>query len=303
VGPPSIPLPAAHGGDGAAIAAALGLRPDEIIDLSLSLNPFAPDVTAIVATKLSAVRRYPDPSHATAALAAAIGVPAERVVLTNGAAEAIALVAAATGGGRVEEPDFSLYPRDRAADLTAPCWRSNPNNPLGTLAAPADRAAVWDEAFWQLATGTWTRGDDGTWRIGSLTKVWACPGLRIGYVIAPDADCAAQLAAAQPRWSVNALAVAVVPALLELTDLAAWACDVRVLRAEFVASLRECGISVIDTAANWVLVERLPDARARLARHAVVVRDCATFGLPDLVRVALPRPDQLADVVAAFARL
>ncbi len=187
-----------HGGDGATVARHLGVAPTDVIDLSMSLNPVAPDVVPIVAAHAGAVDRYPDPAAATAALAAAIGVPVDRLVLTNGGAEAIALVAAELGAGEVVDPEFSLY-RRHLAEIRhgAGRWRSNPSNPLGQLAAAADVAAVWDEAFWPLATGTWTRGDDAAWRLGSLTKLWACPGLRLGYVIAPDAAAAASVAARQ----------------------------------------------------------------------------------------------------------
>ena len=39
--------------------------------------------------------------------------------------------------------------------------------------------------------------------------------------------------------------------------------------------------------APWVLV-RAPGLRDRLAVHGVVVRDCASFGWPDHVRIAVP---------------
>ena len=150
---PSIAFPraGAHGGDGVALAAALGLDPDSVLDLSLSLNPVAPDPVPVVSRYLSAIDRYPDPTAATEALAAAMGVDRDRLLLTNGGAEAIALVAAELGGG-VTEPEFSLHPRG-----TGRRWRSNPHNPTGRLAAPGEVADVWDEAFFPLATGTWSR--------------------------------------------------------------------------------------------------------------------------------------------------
>ncbi len=104
------PAPGAHGGDGRAVARALGLDPDAVLDLSLSLNPLAPDPGPVVARHLAALRAYPDPADATRALAEAMGVEPARLLLTNGGAEAIALVAAEIGG-RVDEPDFALHPR------------------------------------------------------------------------------------------------------------------------------------------------------------------------------------------------
>ena len=97
-----------------------------------------PDVAALAARHLGSLGRYPDATDATAALACAIGVDADRLVLTAGGSEAIALVAHELGTGHVEGPEFSLYERHLAhLDPAGGRWRSNPNNPLGTLAAPA----------------------------------------------------------------------------------------------------------------------------------------------------------------------
>jgi len=272
-----IPPPGPHGGDGPRIAAALGI---EVLDLSQSLNPVAPDVAPVVARHLDALSRYPDPSEATCALATAMGVDPARLVLTNGGAEAIALVGAEVGGS-VDEPDFSLYPRHGG-----PRWRSNPHSPTGLLAAPDEVAGVWDEAFFPLATGRWTRGDDA-WVIGSLTKLLACPGLRVGYVLAPDRRGADAIRARQPVWSVNGLACDVLPELLPAVDLPRWRDEVTRLRAELVAGLGAAGLDPLPSDACWVLVEA-PGCRDRLARRGIAVRDCRSFGLPDHVRIAVP---------------
>ena len=277
---PTVPPPGAHGGDGAAVARALGLAPDEVVDLSMSLNPFAPDVAALAARHLDAVRRYPDASAATSALAEAIGVDATRVVLTNGGSEAISLVAGAVGGTVAAEPEFSLHPRAGGG----PVWRSNPHNPSGRLAGEDDRADVWDEAFYPLAAGAWTRGDAGALVVGSLTKVFACPGLRLGYVLADDAE---RLTAAQPEWPLNGIALAVLPDLLARADLAGWRRRVDRQRRELVDLLTGHGLAVTAADAPWVLADA-PGLRERLAPHGVLVRDCASFGLPGVARVAVP---------------
>jgi histidinol-phosphate/aromatic aminotransferase/cobyric acid decarboxylase-like protein len=262
----------AHGGDGARLAAALGVDTGAVLDLSASLNPLAPDAGEVVGKHLDALRRYPDPARATAALAGAMGVDADRLLLTNGGSEAIAIVADALGG-RVEEPDFSLYPR-----AGGPLWRSNPHNPTGRLTD--GHADVWDEAFYPLATGRWTGGDGLV--VGSLTKLLACPGLRAGYVLAPQPR-----RWRQPAWSVNGLVAAALPDLLEAVDLPAWAAGVAALRHRLVEVLRGAGLDPERSDANFVLV-RAPELRDRLAPHGILVRDCASFGLPDHVRIAVP---------------
>ena len=152
----------------------------------MSLNPFAPDAAAVVGRHLDEVRSLPRSRRRhRGAGRRHRGARLDRVLLTNGGSEAIALVADSLGGSVVERARVRAAPRAVARAAT---WRSNPHNPTGGLAAPDERADVWDEAFYPLATGEWTRGDADAVVVGSLTKVFACPGLRLGYVLADDVD-------------------------------------------------------------------------------------------------------------------
>jgi histidinol-phosphate/aromatic aminotransferase/cobyric acid decarboxylase-like protein len=290
-----------HGGDGAQVARRLGIDPTSVLDLSASLNPVAPDVSSIVAGCLDALGRYPDVADATRALAGCLGVDADRVLLTNGGAEAIALLAAELPVGDLDDPEFSLYRRHLArVEPGGPRWRSDPHNPTGRLAAPGDTAAVWDEAFYPLATGRWTSGRNAI-ILGSLTKVFACPGLRIGYVLA-DPTLIARLGERQPRWAVNGLAASVVPALLDAADLPAWARSIDSLRCSLVALLEANGYRPLPSDANYLLVPGAPTLKKQLEPHGIVIRDCASFGLPDHVRIAVPDDagrDRLAAALGA----
>lgn len=275
-------MPAAgrHGGDGPAIARALGLDPAGIIDLSMTLNPFAPDITELAGRHLATLRHYPDAGDATAALAGAMGVDPARLLLTNGGSEAIALADRVLGGTVAAEPEFALHPRrDRG-----PRWRSNPNNPTGRLAGAGERCDVWDEAFYPLATGRWTRGDEGAVVVGSLTKIFGCPGLRLGYLLADDVG---RFAGGQPGWPVNALALAVLPGLLDAADIAGWSAAIALRRECLAGLLRGHGFDPDASDAPWLIVTA-PGLRERLAPFGVVVRDCTSFGLAGRVRIAVP---------------
>lgn len=298
-----------HGDNTRQRARSLGIDPATVIDLACSLHPGAPSVASVLAGVLHEVDHYPDPAPATAALAAAIGVEPDRLLLTNGASEAIALLAGHLGHGTIVEPEFALYRRhlgphgSKSQGGEEGRWRSNPNNPLGTLAAADAVAQVWDEAFYPIATGCWTRGDEHAWRIGSLTKLWACPGLRLGYVIAPDAQERAAIAARQPRWSVNGLALAIIEPMLARTDLLFLHRHLVEARAALVELLRSVGLDVHETSANWVLVTAAGDLATRLAHQGIFVRDCASFGLAETVRIAVPRRGDVPALHDALHRL
>ena len=77
-----------------------------------------------------------------------MGVDPDQLLLTNGGAEAIALLAAELGRGRVDEPEFSLYRRHLPdVDPRAPRVAVQPAQPDRPAGRPDETAAVWDEAF------------------------------------------------------------------------------------------------------------------------------------------------------------
>lgn len=298
------PPPGPHGGDVERVAAAIGRPSGSLLDLSASLNPLAPDVRPVLASALDVVRRYPDDGYATAALAEEMGVERSRLVLTNGGSEAIALVAQHRPVGWADEFDFSLYRRHLGTlDPAGPRWRSDPHNPTGRLAAPGDRADVRDEAFYLLATGSWTRGDSGVTVLGSLTKAWAMPGLRVGYVLAADDEEADAVRALRPRWSVNGLVCAALPALLALGEPGRWSAGIAALRAELAGLLERHGFRPSPSDAPYVWVPHAAGLRTALLGHGIVVRDGTSFGHPDAVRIAVPDADGLARLAAALDHL
>jgi histidinol-phosphate/aromatic aminotransferase/cobyric acid decarboxylase-like protein len=294
-----------HGGDGERLARLLGVPVDDVLDLSASLNPCTPPTARVVARHLEALGRYPDPRRATVALAEAMGVAADRLLLCNGGSEAIALVASMMPVGSVADPEFSLYRRHlREVRSDAPSWRSDPHNPTGALAALDQTDAVRDEAFYPLTIGCWTRGDADAIVLGSLTKLWACPGLRLGYVLVPDdrVDLVSELASRQPAWSVSGLASGVLPELLGATDLPAWASRLAALRRDLVDLVTSHGLAPALGQAPYVWIPEAAGLRDRLASCGVLVRSGASFGHPDAVRIAVVDERGLERLADAFER-
>lgn len=198
-----------------------------------------------------------------------------------------------------------------AAYLAAPSSPAGAPVPAEGVAALArahpDVLLVLDESFLALSD-RWADAEvplpGNVVRLRSLTKEHAIPGLRAGYLLAPTPLVAA-LEAARPTWSTSAPAQAA--ALAALGEDAFVAASRERLRADREATrtgLVRLGLSPLPSTAPY-LVFPAGDAaalRRRLLARGVLVRDCASFGLPSHLRVAArPEPDR-ARLLAALSQ-
>lgn len=152
-------------------------------------------------------------------------------------------------------------------------------------------AAAWDDLAWRAAAGGM---GDRVVLLRSMTKDYALTGLRLGYAVAAPA-VRAELAALQPDWSVNSLAQAAgLVALADADYLPQARAAVAAAKDYLTRELTALGYGVMPSAANFLLAAVGDGAalRAKLRRRGLFVRDCASFGLPDCIRIGLrPWPD------------
>jgi histidinol-phosphate/aromatic aminotransferase/cobyric acid decarboxylase-like protein len=136
----------------------------------------------------------------------------------------------------------------------------------------------------------------------SMTKDFALAGLRLGYAVGAE-ELIASLARVRPPWSVNALAQAAgVAALHDREHLARSLELLAAAKGELMAALTALGMRVLPSAAPFFLVRVGDGAAVRLAllRQGILVRDCASFGLPEFIRICPRRPEENARLVAAL---
>jgi histidinol-phosphate/aromatic aminotransferase/cobyric acid decarboxylase-like protein len=137
-----------HGGPQHAELRALGLHPEALIDFSSSTNPYAPHALMLRALAGASVARYPDSTAlgAREALSRNLALPADQLVLGNGAADLLwSLARNLLGfGGRalIVEPTFCEF---RAAALACGAsvseWRATQERGFAVdLGAVAERA-------------------------------------------------------------------------------------------------------------------------------------------------------------------
>lgn len=183
----------------------------------------------------------------------------------------------------------------------------SPNNPTGEYLPMAavrelsraldDTLVVLDQSFVGLsdhAHEAWAELPGNVLRVRSLTKEFACAGLRIGLCVAQP-ELIRRIEAARPTWSTSSLALAAIEAAAGEQPFvqASWR-RMRGDRDALSELLHARGMRPLPSATSYQLVPLAEPAsvlRARLLREGVLVRDCASFGLPEHMRVAaLPAP-------------
>ena len=326
-----------HGGPRLEELEDLGLRPEDLIDFSVSTNPYGPAPAVLEAIRQAPVAVYPDPAatRARRRLADHLGVLPAQLALGNGAADLLwslarALVRPGTTA-LVVEPTFGEFrAAAEAAGATVVEWRAAfadafridpasiadrartagaqvlylcaPNVPTGA-ALPADDLAVLaralpdvelvlDQSFlllserWQDLT---VALPENVACVRSLTKEHAIPGVRVGYVLTSP-DRIERLERQRPAWSCSAPAQA---AALATCDQAAFVADSRERlfrdRLRLTGALEALGWQPVPSTANFFLLPVRDGAALRrrlLVNHRILVRDCASFGLPAFVRLA-----------------
>lgn len=172
---------------------------------------------------------------------------------------------------------------------------------------------VVDEAFIDFVEDeslkTKVRGNANFVILRSLTKYYALPGLRLGYLLG-DARRVKRLAVHQEPWSVNCPALKVALACLEDVDFIEktnrWLKGERKFLYARLAALRD--LHPLPSKTNFLLVRidhRLPDAfelRAFLLRQNILIRVCDSFGLGGAYfRVAVRRRQENLRLIAALA--
>ncbi|MDD7317795.1 MAG: aminotransferase class I/II-fold pyridoxal phosphate-dependent enzyme [Prevotella sp.] len=225
-----------HGDDSFAYGGAI--RHDFSSNVITALQPQG--LTAHLQQRISLIDHYPQPAAEQLAesIAGRLGIMPDEVLPTNGATEAIYLVAAAYRGATsaIVEPTFSEYADacrinshalrriaavEQCDGSTTMLWLCNPNNPTGRLAdnkslldfarSHGDMMLAIDQSYEHATLGETISAAEAVEAgniilIHSMTKRFAMPGLRLGFVTAAR-DIICRLADKKQPWSVNALAV------------------------------------------------------------------------------------------------
>jgi histidinol-phosphate aminotransferase len=241
---------------------------------------------------------------------------------------------------------FGAYARGRSADVLGLSWTdsfplaesieqiqhnpavalvclASPANPLGLVASRSEMMALadacaatrtgflFDAAYGEFAADDPTpallaRGD--TYVTRTFSKAYGLAGLRMGYVISPDAAEAGLLRTLGSPYPTSGLgAHAALTALADTAGLQAAISRVKAERAALTAALEDRGLSLSASEANFVFFRAgtvldvcggAAGFAAAMAGRGIAVRSFANRpGLQDSIRISCPGDE------AAFQRV
>ena len=253
--------------------------------------------------------------------------PGERVLILGPTFGEYARAAAALGAA-VQEVRASAPLFDPPVDTLLAAIRRqrprlvflcNPNNPTGKFlphedvekvaqACGQDCLMVLDEAYRSFADGQFFSSlvAENCLVLRSMTKDFALAGLRLGYALGNAAQIA-RLRQFQPEWSVNAYAQAAGLAALQSLDYYRKTLkELTELKREFFLGLSTAGLMVVPSDVHFGLItlnRPAVEIRRMLLQQSIQVRDCASFGLPDHIRVSTRREGENVKLIEMMLSL
>jgi histidinol-phosphate/aromatic aminotransferase/cobyric acid decarboxylase-like protein len=192
----------------------------------------------------------------------------------------------------------------------------NPNSPTGVYLpiseviafaeSQPNRKLILDQAFLSLS---YFFSDDridlpeNVIILRSFTKEHAIAGLRLGYAVATP-ELVRRCERARPYWSINALAqIAGIAACAHQDFVTQSRRQILGDQESMQHALRQAGWHPLPSSTLYFLLP-MRDAtamRQRLLKHGIMTRSCASYGLPDYLRLAARPAHDVDRLIAALA--
>lgn len=283
---------------------------------------------------MDSIRAYPEPEPFSLErnIAAHCGIEPEHVCATNGATEAIYLIAQAYRESHsfIKMPTFSeytdacrlhahqihpIYDLNRFPEKPVLIWLCNPNNPTGEvydinllkqlIENYPQHLFILDQSYEAFTLKRIIGVKEAlaypnVLQLHSMTKQFAVPGLRIGYVTGHPL-LIGKLRKCRMPWSVNALAIAAGQYLLNHAQ--EYQPDIQALLKEkdrVAEALKKTGgMEVWESDTHYMLIQLRSGRAAALkeflaTRYGILIRDASNFeGLDErFFRIAIQTPTE-----------
>jgi len=210
-------------------------------------------------------------------------------------------------------------------DRTKIIYLANPNNPTGRIftttefdlfmkSVPPHVLIILDEAYFEYAQANPSYPDSMHYRYDNLitlrtfSKIYGLAGLRIGYGFAHDALIGNLLKVKLPFEPSTVAQAAGIGALRDTAFVQKSLETNRKGMKFLVPALEECGLSVVPSDANFVMVPLRSEGEVdtlygKLLQLGIIIRPLRAFGLPHCVRITVGTPEQNQRLIQALHRV
>lgn len=174
---------------------------------------------------------------------------------------------------------------------------ANPNNPVGNTINPQllekimercrrqEIKVVLDECFLSFLPDNRSRSMishvnqyPNVMVLRAFTKIFAIPGVRLGYLVGSDEMLMEQISDQLPEWNVSLLAQKAGIAALQQTEfLSETIGAVAKERSYLEQELKNMGIQVLPGEANFMLLYTQKPLYEKLLNRGILVRDCSNY--------------------------
>lgn len=172
---------------------------------------------------------------------------------------------------------------------------ANPGNPSGRLMSREylrkllshcrERGiyVVLDECFIEFCEGNRSLMDEmeryeNLILVRAFTKIFAIPGVRIGYLVCSDRQLLGKIAGQLPEWNLSAFAQAAGCACAAQKEFLIKTAGYVAEERQFLAQgLKEAGICVLSGEANFLLVYSGENLYEKLLKKGIMIRDCGNY--------------------------
>lgn len=322
-----------HGGDITSFAKKVGCTEAEVIDLSSNINFVKPDVKVDFD-----IASYPNYEALESTLATHFHVTPQELELYNGASAAIfSLIRNLKNDTCVlYTPAYLEYKKaailfdkklimiDRFTNLYADIPENslvifvNPTTPDGKLYELEKLFTLWkqknctilvDESFLAFTDAPSMSAHihtyDKLYILKSLTKFYACAGVRAGIIISTKNNIKT-LKKTEPLWKISAYDSAYIQTVLKDESFVKKAKEENEKAKVYLKNILK-NYTIYDSDANFFLVKlegmTAKAFQAKLSPHAIMIRDCSNFdGLDEsFVRIAVKSIRDLEKLHKALA--
>ncbi len=172
---------------------------------------------------------------------------------------------------------------------------ANPGNPAGALMGRETMRGilrhckeqgiivVLDECFIEFCDGGYSMFSemgvfDNLILVRAFTKIFAVPGVRLGYLICKNCSVLAKVAAQLPEWNLSCFAQEAGCICAGQTEFIKRTVRYTAGERRFLEEgLRGKGFQVFPSDANFILVHSVEPLYERLLEKGILIRDCSNF--------------------------